>query len=68
MLFAVLALLLTVPNPPPMESAGKSAGAEQRTEQPKKVKKVCKVLEAETGSRLGGRKVCRTAEEWKKED
>ena len=36
-------------------------------EQPKP-KKICRTLAADTGSRLGSNKVCRTQEQWKKID
>jgi hypothetical protein len=57
MLAAVAAMLLS----------GVAVAKEKPAETPKE-KKICKVTEASTTSRIPGKRVCRTAAEWAKVD
>lgn len=50
----VLALATTAP----------AHAADLKPEKPKKEAKICRMTEADTGSRMGSRRRCRTAAEW----
>ena len=69
MSLAVLAFLMVTPveAQPSPEPAKTEAGATGTTTPPapKEEKKICKTIE-DTGSRLGGKKICMTAKEWRK--
>ena len=59
--FALIALL-AIGQPAAEAKAGAAAETAEQTKEPRKI---CRRLEAETGSRLAGaKKVCRTAAEW----
>ena len=73
MRFALLSLAVIVASPAlaknPDESNGQTAPASaSSTEKAPKEKKRCRKIEGETGSRVSGKRVCLTAEEWKQFD
>lgn len=68
MSFSLFALVLLAPTSS-ADAADKSRAGVVADSPVKEPKKICRRMEADTGSRLSGaKKVCRTAAEWRTED
>jgi hypothetical protein len=70
MLFSLVGLLLlaSTGSTPAAGGAAPATQADAAGGVPaKKAKKICRTLDADTGSRLGSRKVCKSSEEWSAE-
>ena len=70
MSLAIFAMLLLAPSeaqPAPAAAKTEASAPSQAAPEVKEEKKICKSIE-DTGSRLGNKKICMTAKQWRKSE